>query len=188
MSLLEPFEGWLDIYNSEDDELSPFFGQTYNFKEPDNLVYNQILSPYWDMMGSTTLYCKILYVDYKESYCIIELVGEWNDAVENDIMYLKREVIDVLLTQHVNKYVLITENVLNFHGSDDSYYQEWLDDIESESGFIVVLNALEHVKREMGIEGLSRFLFFFDYDKWRTHQPQHFFNYLEEKVFSKLLN
>ncbi len=27
--------------------------------------------------------------DYQEQYMIIELIGEWNDAIENDIMSLK---------------------------------------------------------------------------------------------------
>ena len=37
---------------------------------------------------------KVLMADYQEQYAIIELIGEWNDAIENDIMTLKRDVID----------------------------------------------------------------------------------------------
>ena len=29
---------------------------------------------------------KVLMADYDEKYAIIELIGEWNDAIENDIM------------------------------------------------------------------------------------------------------
>ena len=50
--------------------------------------------PLWDEFGSSTLYMKILMADYQEGYAIIELIGEWNDAIENDIMILKRDVID----------------------------------------------------------------------------------------------
>jgi hypothetical protein len=54
-------------------------------------------------------------VDYDSAYAIIELIGEWNDAIENDIMILKRDIIDVLIDQGVNQFILIGENVLNFH-------------------------------------------------------------------------
>jgi len=188
MSLIEPYEGWLHIYNPEEDELSPFYGLEFTDQERMVKVYNYILSPYWDEMGSSTLYCKLLWVDYSESFAIIELVGEWNDAVENDIMYLKRELVDALLLNNIKKYILIVENVLNFHGSDDSYYQEWIEDLESDSGFIIVLNALEHVQREMESDHLNQFLFFYQYDKWRTHLPQHLCQYLEQKIFSRLLD
>ena len=37
---------------------------------------------------------KVIYADYELGYAIIEMIGEWNDAIENDIMTLKRDVID----------------------------------------------------------------------------------------------
>lgn len=188
MSLIEPFDGWLQIYNPEEDELSPFFGEDVRPNDHMVKVYNQIMSPYWDEIGSITLYCKLLYVDYSDNCAIIELAGEWNDAVENDIMYLKRELIDVLLTQKVTKYILIAENVLNFHGSDDSYYQEWAEDIEDESGYVIILNSLQHVQNEMQNDGLSSFVFFFQYDKWRTHLPQHFAQHVEKTFFKGFLS
>ncbi len=46
-------------------------------------------------MGSETLYLKILFVDYDERYAIIELIGEWNDAINNDIMLLKRDIVAI---------------------------------------------------------------------------------------------
>lgn len=188
MSIIEPYDGWLHVYNPEEDELSPFHEENSKGYEYDTKVYNQIISPYWDKFGSVTLYCKVLFIDYSENFVIIELVGEWNDAVENDIMYLKRELIDILLSQGITKYILICENVLNFHASDDSYYEEWQEDIENESGFIIILNSQEHVEREMRNEGLNHFLFFYQYDKWRTHLPQHFFQHVEKEIFSRLLD
>ena len=32
---------------------------------------------------------KILFADYEQNFAIIELIGEWNDAIENDIMTLE---------------------------------------------------------------------------------------------------
>jgi hypothetical protein len=39
---------------------------------------------------------KILYADYEEGFCIIELIGEWNDLLYNDIMLLKRDIVEHL--------------------------------------------------------------------------------------------
>ncbi len=52
-------------------------------------IYNYYIHPQWDDFGSRTLYLKVLLADYDEQYVIIELFGEWNDAIENDIMNLK---------------------------------------------------------------------------------------------------
>ena len=57
----------------------------------------------------------------------MEFIGEWNDYLFNDIMLLK--VIDPLRDGGVSKFVLIGENVPNFHYSDDAYYEEWFDDV-----------------------------------------------------------
>jgi hypothetical protein len=40
-----------------------------------------------------------------------------------------KEIIEVLTTHGINKYILL-ENILNFHGSDDCYYDEWFEDVE----------------------------------------------------------
>ncbi len=77
---------------------------------------------------------KILYVDYGEQFAIIELIGEWNDAIENDIMTLKRDVIDDMFSQHITKFILIAENVLNFHSGDKDYYEEWFEEVTDENG------------------------------------------------------
>ncbi len=58
---------------------------------------------------------KVLMADYDEKYAIIELIGEWNDAIENDIMELKREVLEKFMYEGIVKFILIAENVLNFH-------------------------------------------------------------------------
>jgi hypothetical protein len=40
-----------------------------------------------------------LFADYELGYTIIELIGEWNDAIENDIMELRREVTDLMVEE-----------------------------------------------------------------------------------------
>ena len=134
-----------------------------------------------------TLYLKILFVDYEESFAIIEFIGEWNDAIENDIMLLKRNLIDGLIQQHINKFILISENVMNFHSSDDCYYEEWNEEIQEEGGWIVCLNLPEHLVKEFKIDHLDRYLFFMEYPEWRTLQPDHLFQLIDNRVL-RLLN
>ena len=45
---------------------------------------------------------------------VIELIGEWNDAIENDIMNLKREVVDKFFIQGITKFILIAEEMYQF--------------------------------------------------------------------------
>jgi hypothetical protein len=45
-------------------------------------------------------------------------------------MHFKRNVIDQMVGNGINQFILIGENVMNFHGSDDCYYEEWFEDVE----------------------------------------------------------
>ena len=130
MHLIEPYYAWDKYYNSSKDELSPFNGKEYNYTSYAEHIYGYYIDPGWDFMGSETLYIKILFADYTEGFIVIEFIGEWNDAINNDVMHLKRNIIDHLTLQGINKYILIGENVLNFHGSDDCYYEEWFEDVD----------------------------------------------------------
>jgi len=147
MHTIEPHYNWRHLYIASEDERSPFYGSEYSEFEFSNAIYDHYIHPQWDQMGSATLYVKILYANYESGYCIIELLGEWNDCLYNDIMYLKRNIADVLMANGINKFILIGENVLNFHASDNDYYQEWFDDIED--GWISLVNFQDHVLIEM---------------------------------------
>jgi len=63
-----------------------------------------------------------------------------------DIMFFKREVLEPLQEQGISRFVLLCEQVLTFHGSDDCYYEEWFEEVAEEDGWIVFLNLLPHVK------------------------------------------
>ena len=67
----------------------------------------------------------------------------------NDIMLLKRDLVDYLIQEHIHRFVLLCDNVLNFHGSDDCYYEEWYDDVKDDGGWICLINTLQHVEEEM---------------------------------------
>lgn len=146
---IEPYFKWRDEYIATEDKRSPFYGRVYNEFTFTQKVYNYFIHPQWDDFGSQTLYAKILYVEYDKEYAIIELIGEWNDCLYNDIMFLKRELIDHMIKEGIYKYIILCDNVLNFHPSDDSYYEEWNEDIRDDDGWIVFVNTQEHVLHDM---------------------------------------
>ncbi len=188
MYSIEPFYNWRHLYIADEDERSPFFGREYSEFEFTNSIYNYVIHPQWDTIGSETLYIKILFADYEEGYCVIEMIGEWNDAITNDIMLLKRDIVDELNYAGINKYIIIGENVLNFHASDDSYYEEWFDD--NEEGWIVFLNFREHVLTEFQNNNLDYYFIsggeLNDFN-WRKFSPgQLFGNVL--KIINKRLS
>jgi len=179
---IEPFFNWRHLYTAEEDENSPFYGREYSEFEFSNTVYNYYIHPQWDEFGSRTLYLKILYADYDQQFAILELIGEWNDAVENDIMQLKREVIDSLVPKGITKFILITENVLNFHSSDADYYEEWYDDIKDDGGWIVCLNMPEQTQYDFQRSHIDRYVRLLQNPAWRTFQPSHLFHAIDNSM------
>lgn len=187
MHLIEPFYGWRNHYIASDDATSPFYNRIYSEFEFLNSVYNFYIHPQWDEIGSPTLYLKILMTDYDENYSIIELMGEWNDAIENDIMTLKRDIIEPLINEGINKFILIGENVLNFHYSDDCYYEEWFDDVED--GWIAVINFHDHVINEFERINIDHYFVMggeLEDIEWRTYQPYQFYKKVEDLVTKRL--
>jgi hypothetical protein len=184
---IEPFYNWRHFYIAEEDELSPFYGREYSEFVFSSSIYNYFIHPQWDNIGSATLYLKILFANYEEHFCIIELMGEWNDCLYNDVMYLKRNVIEFLEEQGINKYILIGENVLNFHFDDDSYYQEWFDEIED--GWIACVNFREHVIREFENASLDYYMAMggkLNNLSWRTADPLKLFTIVESLMMKRL--
>ena len=187
MHTIEPYYNWRHLYISSEDRLSPFYGREYSEFEFPNTIYNYYIHPQWDHMGSSTLYLKILYANYDLGYCIIEMIGEWNDCLYNDIMYLKREIADTLISNGINKFILVCENVLNFHSGDDDYYQEWFDDIED--GWIVMLNCRDHVIYEMEGARLDYYLAMggaFNDFAWRNLPPTRVFDQVNQFIRKRL--
>ena len=183
MHAIEPYYQWRTYYTAEEDKQSPFYRRDYSEFYYTNSVYDYMLHPQWDDFGSNTLYLKILFVDYEDRFAIIELIGEWNDCINNDIMFLKREVIDALAIHDINKFMLIGENVLNFHFEATDYYEEWFD--ENDEGWIAGINFRQHVREEMSENNIDYYVNLggeLDELNWRTYQP----SLLYDKVSSIL--
>ena len=182
MQDIEPFYNWRHLYTAEEDKLSPFYGRTYSEFEYSQTLYNYYIHPQWDDFGSRTLYMKLLFTDYDMSYAIIELLGEWNDAIENDIMTLRRDITDHLYTRGITKFILISENVLNFHSSDDSYYEEWREQLQDDQGWVVILNMPEQSKYDFRRARLTNYIEFLDLPQWRTLKPEIIFQLIDQQM------
>jgi len=189
MHTIEPYYNWRDYYIASNDEKSPFFGRKYSEFQFQQKVYNYFIHPQWDDIGSNTLYVKLLFTDYANGSAIIELIGEWNDSINNDIMLLKRNVIDPLLEQNIFRFILIGENVLNFHGDDNDYYEEWAEDVADNYGWIVTLNLRKHIVEEMKTININHYLAIgedFDLLDWRTMKPNHLIQQVDGMIIKKL--
>jgi hypothetical protein len=188
MQDIEPFYNWRDLYISSEDDRSPFYGRQYSEFEYSNTIYNYYIHPQWDYIGSPTLYIKVIYSDYDKGFAIIEFIGEWNDCINNDIMLLKRDFIDEMISEGINKFILIGENVLNFHSSDDCYYQEWYEDIQDE-GWICAINFRQHVEEEFCKNNIDYNIIFggkLDELNWRRFRPNDLFNMVENEIKHRL--
>lgn len=186
MHEIEPYYNWRHLYTAEEDENSPFYGRQYDEFAYTHTIYNYFIHPQWDDFGSANLYLKIIYAEYQFSFAIIELIGEWNDCIENDIMTLKREVIDYMITKGIYKFILIAENILNFHNSDDCYYEEWWDDIRDHGGWIVALNLPEHTAAEFKNARLDHYVFLMENESWRTLQPMILYQHIDNALLKVL--
>lgn len=187
MHELEPFYSWQHLYRASGDSRSPFFGKQNNEVYFEHTIYNYYIHPQWDDFGSQTLYLKILYTDYDQQYSIIELLGEWNDILYNDVMYLYRNVIESLLDEGIKYFVLIGENVLDFHSDTDDYYAEWFDNIED--GWIIGINFRKHVIEEFCNTNIDQYIAFgggFDDFEWRKLQPEQLFSFLDSLIIKRL--
>lgn len=187
MHYIEPYFAWRELYISADDPNSSFYGREYSEFEFNNTVYNFYLHPQWDSMGSPTLFLKVLFAEYDDGFAIIEFIGEWNDAIENDIMTLKRDIIEPMIEAGINKFILIGENVLNFHYSDDCYYEEWFDDVED--GWIAMVNFHDHVVAEFERISIDHYFVMggeLEDIEWRTYMPFQFFKKVNELVMRRI--
>ena len=189
MHTIEPFYSWRDYYIAAEDKHSPLYGREYSEFMFTNTIYNYYIHPQWDWFGSNTLYLKILFTDYDQGFTIIELIGEWNDCINNDIMLLKNNIINWLLRCGIYRYILIGENILNLHCTDDCYYEEWFEEVIEEGGWIAAVNFREHVIEEMRNNNLEQFISFggrLNQLHWRKLKPNTFYEMMDGMIIKAL--
>jgi hypothetical protein len=126
-------------------------------------------------------------VDYAARYAVIELFGEWNDALHNDIMFLKRTVIDYLVEKGIYQFILIGENILQFHGGEQDYYEEWFEDIED--GWIAAVSFRDFILDEFRRYHLDSYINFggtLQIENWRTMKPNLFYELVRGLIMRRL--
>lgn len=184
---IEPYYNWLKYYDPSEDDRSPFYGKEYNYDVYSETIYGYYIDPAWDYIGSETLYVKLLYADYEVGYAVLEFIGEWNDAINNDIMHLKRNVVEQLVHEGINKFILIGENVMNFHGSDDCYYEEWFEDVED--GWIAAISFPDFVQDEFKKYNVDHYVNMggtLQIERWRTMHPHTFYDVVSKLIQRRL--
>lgn len=189
-----PYERWNQYYNSSYDDRSPFAGKEYNYDLYSENIYGYYIDPAWDFMGSETLYIKLIFVDYDLGFAVIEMLGEWNDAINNDIMQFKRNILEHMMDFGISKFVLIGENIMDFHGSDDCYYEEWFEEVDDArpelgGGWIAGVNFREHVENEMKRYNIDNYINMsgsLQLDKWRTLPPLKFYELINGLIMRRL--
>lgn len=195
MHTITPYERWNQYYNSSYDDKSPFAGKEYNYDVYSENIYGYYIDPAWDFFGSETLYMKILFADYDIGFAVIEMIGEWNDAINNDIMQFKRNILEHMMDFGIHKFALIGENIMNFHGSDDCYYEEWFEEVEDVRqeeigpGWIAGINFREFVIDEMKNYNIDNYINMsgsLQIEKWRTLPPLRFYELVNGLITRRL--
>ncbi len=190
MHNIEPFYLWRDIYCAEEDPQSPFYGRTYSEFTFTQQVYNYYIHPQWDDFGSSTLYLKILYVNYDDGFCVIEFIGEWNDCLYDDFYVLKKNILDDLMALGVHKFLFSCAQVMNFHSGDIDYYELFQEELDDAHGWMVMVNALPHVYDELSRHQMPQYIFMeesLNNFNWRQMKPEHLGNYIERQFLSRRL-
>jgi MFS superfamily sulfate permease-like transporter len=101
-------------------------------------------------------------------------------------MTLKRDVIDDMFLEHITKFILITENVLNFHSGDKDYYEEWFEEVTDEGGWIVALNMPDQTQYDFKRKKLNYFIELMNIPNWRVYKPQHLFDKIDDDITKRI--
>lgn len=187
MQNIEPHFRWRHLYQSNQDPNSPYFQHQNSEVFYTDVIYNYVIHPQWDSIDSETLFTKILFADYEEGYAIFEFIGEWNDCLQNDIMLLKRQIVEPLMRAGITKFIFLMDNVLNFHASDDCYYEEWFEELEE--GWVAMVNLRPHVYEEICDYQIDQYLLMGgnlnDYE-WQKRTPQQVYTQIEALVVKRI--
>jgi hypothetical protein len=76
--------------------------------------------------------------------------------------------------------------VLNFHSSDDSYYEDWYDQVRDQGGWIVILDMPEQTQYDFKRAHLTKYIGLLTYHAWRANQPQHLFSAIDNMILRRL--
>jgi hypothetical protein len=105
-------------------------------------------------------------------------------------MHLKRNILETLMAAGVYKFILMGDNILNFHGSDDCYYEEWFEETDEQDGWIAAVNFREFVMdewRKYNIDSYINFGGTLQLAQWRTLEPLTFFEMVKRVIERRIV-
>ena len=180
---IEPFYGWLDIYDHAHDPKSPFHEVQHSQFYFDRSINRIPAHPLWDTIGSESLLVKILYANYLEGYAIIELFGEWNDLYDNDFKLLAENCLTYLIDHGVKKFILVCENVFHAYVESDDYYEALQEEIED--GWMCLIKPRANVLEEFQDYGLLPYFYQspqLDSLQWRKFKPHQLYQLVNSRL------
>lgn len=180
---VEPFYGWLDVYDAENDPNSPFHEVVHSEFEYDRYMNNIPVHPLWDDIQSDSLLVKVLYADYERAYAIIELFGEWNDLYQNDFKLLAENCLTYFVDAGINQFILVAENVFNGYFEADDYYEAMQDELGS--GWMCLLRLRPSVAEELEAYHIGQYFFrseICDEAEWRKMKPFQLYTLIRSRL------
>ena len=88
----------------------------------------------------------------------------------------------------IYKFILIGENVLNFHSDGREYYEELHEELSDENGWIVCLNMPEQTQYDFRHAHLDKYIEFMELENWRVYKPFHLFKKIDGELMARLDN
>ena len=79
--------------------------------------------------------------------------------------------------------------MLNFHTSDEEYYSEWFEEVSEQDGWIALLNFRPHVLEDLQHANIDQYFLlggWLNALKWRTLEPETFYEQVEGLVMKRL--
>jgi len=95
-------------------------------------------------------------------------------------------VLDKFMEEGIFKFILVAENVLNFHSDGKEYYEELSEDVTEKNGWVVCLNMPEQTQYDFNRAHLERFVELMELDNWRTYKPYHLFKKIDNELSLRL--
>ena len=101
-------------------------------------------------------------------------------------LFLGPESIDILYAKGITKFIIIAENVLNFHSSDDSYYEEWREQLLDDGGWVVIIDMPQQSQYDFKKARLTNYVSLMDFPQWRTLKPDVIFQQVDNWIMKLL--
>jgi hypothetical protein len=75
---------------------------------------------------------------------------------------------------------------LNFHSSDDSYYEDWKEQLEDDNGWVAILNMPQQSQYDFKKYRITNYINFYEMYEWRTYKPELIFQQIDNYILRQL--